>query len=95
MTEGFSSAEAELYDRQIRLWGAAAQKRLQGSSILVFGLNALGAEVAKNAVLAGVNVIIGDAAAVTQLDIGSQFFLEAGDVGKNVSAAELAVSLVF
>jgi hypothetical protein len=53
-SEAFSAAEAELYDRQIRLWGATAQKRLQSSSILVFGMNALGAEIAKNAVLAGV-----------------------------------------
>lgn len=46
--------EAELYDRQIRLWGLDAQKRLRSSNILIVGINSLGAEVAKNLVLAGV-----------------------------------------
>ncbi|XP_057695203.1 SUMO-activating enzyme subunit 1 isoform X2 [Corythoichthys intestinalis] len=46
--------EAAQYDRQIRLWGLDAQKRLRGSKVLLAGLGGLGAEVAKNLILAGV-----------------------------------------
>uniref|UniRef100_A0A3B3RYK9 SUMO1 activating enzyme subunit 1 n=1 Tax=Paramormyrops kingsleyae TaxID=1676925 RepID=A0A3B3RYK9_9TELE len=49
-----SEEEAAQYDRQIRLWGLDAQKRLRGSRVLLVGLQGLGAEVAKNLILAGV-----------------------------------------
>ena len=57
--------------------------------MLVFGLNALGAEVAKNAVLAGTNVTLGDAQAVFETDVGVNFFLGPDDVGKNRAEAAL------
>jgi ubiquitin-like 1-activating enzyme E1 A len=53
-TMRISEAEAQLYDRQIRLWGLDAQKRLRASRVLVAGIKGLGCEVAKNLVLAGV-----------------------------------------
>ena len=37
--------EAKLYDRQIRLWGLDAQKRLRASRICVIGMGGLGCEV--------------------------------------------------
>ncbi len=52
-----TEAEAQLYDRQIRLWGLDAQKRLRAARILVAGIGGLGCEVAKNLVLAGVKSI--------------------------------------
>uniref|UniRef100_A0A3Q3J5W2 THIF-type NAD/FAD binding fold domain-containing protein n=1 Tax=Monopterus albus TaxID=43700 RepID=A0A3Q3J5W2_MONAL len=52
-----SEEEAAQYDRQIRLWGLDAQKRLRGSRVLLAGLGGLGAEVAKNLILAGVKGI--------------------------------------
>jgi ubiquitin-like 1-activating enzyme E1 A len=48
-----TKSEAELYDRQIRLWGVDAQNRIRASNILIVGLSGLGAEVAKNLILAG------------------------------------------
>jgi len=42
-----TEAEAQLYDRQIRLWGLDAQKRLRSAKILVAGMRGLGNEVAK------------------------------------------------
>ncbi|TRY75292.1 hypothetical protein TCAL_01337 [Tigriopus californicus] len=54
MDKKFTEEEATLYDRQIRLWGLDAQKRLRNARILVCGMSGLGAEVAKNLVLAGV-----------------------------------------
>ncbi|KAH6926812.1 hypothetical protein HPB50_022397 [Hyalomma asiaticum] len=52
-----SQEEANIYDRQIRLWGLESQKRLRAVRVLVAGLNGLGAEVAKNLVLAGIKSI--------------------------------------
>lgn len=34
--------EAELYDRQIRLWGVEAQKNLRAADVLVIGLSGTG-----------------------------------------------------
>jgi tRNA A37 threonylcarbamoyladenosine dehydratase len=34
--------DAQLYDRQIRLWGAASQQRLSESNVLVVGMNGTG-----------------------------------------------------
>ncbi|XP_025945606.1 SUMO-activating enzyme subunit 1 isoform X1 [Apteryx rowi] len=51
---GISEEEAAQYDRQIRLWGLEAQKRLRASRVLLVGMKGLGAEVAKNLILAGV-----------------------------------------
>ncbi|KAM7134068.1 LOW QUALITY PROTEIN: SUMO-activating enzyme subunit 1 [Macrochelys suwanniensis] len=49
-----SEEEAAQYDRQIRLWGLEAQRRLRASRVLLVGMKGLGAEVAKNLILAGV-----------------------------------------
>ena len=40
-----NEAEAELYDRQLRLWGFEAQQRMQQSKILFCGVRGLFAEV--------------------------------------------------
>ena len=37
--------EAALYDRQIRLWGLNAQRRIRAARVLVAGLGGVGAEV--------------------------------------------------
>lgn len=55
-TRELTGEEAALYDRQIRLWGLEAQRRLASSHILIAGAacSPLGHEVAKNVVLAGI-----------------------------------------
>lgn len=83
--------EAEIYDRQIRLWGVDAQRRMRASRVLVAGLGSLGAEVVKNIVLAGVNVTIQDSSPATEEDVGSQFFINASHLGQNVSSAAAVV----
>lgn len=80
----FTDKEAEIYDRQIRLWGVDGQRRLRAARVLVSGLRATGAEIVKNIVLAGTNVVIHDTASVEEADLGAQFFLRAADVGHNV-----------
>ncbi|CAE1294313.1 UBLE1A [Acanthosepion pharaonis] len=82
--------EAALYDRQIRLWGLDAQKRLRAAKVLLVGLRGLGAEVAKNIVLAGINsLVLLDHTKVTDEDRCSQFLVSREDVGKNEATQKL------
>ncbi|KUF88544.1 hypothetical protein AM588_10001845 [Phytophthora nicotianae] len=71
----------------MRLWGVEAQKRLQNSRVLVSGLTALGSELVKNLVLAGMGVTLHDSQAVTPAAIATQFFLSEEDIGKNRAEA--------
>ncbi|XP_012264826.1 SUMO-activating enzyme subunit 1 [Athalia rosae] len=85
-----TDAEAELYDRQIRLWGLDSQKRLRAARILIIGVNGFGAEVAKNVILAGVkSMTLLDDRDVTRLDICSQFLAPKDAIGKNRAEASL------
>ncbi|KAI9223164.1 hypothetical protein BC828DRAFT_376575 [Blastocladiella britannica] len=74
----------EIYDRQIRLWGAAAQQRLRTARIVLVGdlSRGIAAEAAKNLALAGVGSLtlvdgrtidLADTAATT----GPNFFISA------------------
>jgi len=82
--------EAELYDRQIRLWGLDAQKRLRSSKVLVIGMGGLGCEVAKNLVLAGINSLtMLDNNNLTVEDATSQFLAPRDQVGNNRAQASL------
>ena len=47
-----------MYDRQLRVWGVEAQRRLGASRILVAGLTGLAAEACKNVALAGVGAVV-------------------------------------
>ncbi|KAH7462498.1 hypothetical protein KRP22_004919 [Phytophthora ramorum] len=90
MATAFSAAEAAVYDRQMRLWGVEAQKRLQSSRVLVSGLSALGSELVKNLVLAGMGVTLHDTQPATSTAVATQFFLSEDDIGKNRAEACLA-----
>ncbi|XP_069118433.1 SUMO-activating enzyme subunit 1-like isoform X1 [Argopecten irradians] len=82
--------EAALYDRQIRLWGLDAQRRLRASRVLLIGMRGLGAEVAKNIVLSGIkSLTMLDDTEVTEEDACSQFLLPRTDVGKNRAVCSL------
>lgn len=82
--------EAELYDRQIRLWGLESQKRLRAAKVLLIGLNGFGAEIAKNIILAGVKAVtLLDHRNITDEDKCSQFFVAHSDIGKNRAEASL------
>ncbi|KAG0718887.1 SUMO-activating enzyme subunit 1 [Chionoecetes opilio] len=80
--------EAALYDRQIRLWGLDAQKRLRAARVLIAGVCGLGAEVAKNLVLSGVkSLVLLDHRSVTEADTHSNFLAPHDSVGKNIAEA--------
>ncbi|TGZ51062.1 SUMO-activating enzyme subunit 1 [Temnothorax longispinosus] len=90
-TEELTDHEAELYDRQLRLWGLDSQKRLRAAKVLLIGLDGFGAEIAKNIILAGVkSVTFLDHRSVTELDRCSQFFIPKEDIGKNKAEASLS-----
>ncbi|XP_074023764.1 SUMO-activating enzyme subunit 1 isoform X2 [Numenius arquata] len=87
---GISEEEAAQYDRQIRLWGLEAQKRLRASRVLLVGMKGLGAEVAKNLILAGVKgLTILDHQQVSQEDTRAQFLIPGGSLGRNRAQASL------
>ncbi|XP_010813310.1 SUMO-activating enzyme subunit 1 isoform X3 [Bos indicus] len=87
---GISEEEAAQYDRQIRLWGLEAQKRLRASQVLLVGMKGLGAEIAKNLILAGVKgLTMLDHEQVSPEDPGAQFLIRTGSVGRNRAEASL------
>ena len=80
--------EAELYDRQIRLWGIESQNRLKQSKVLLLGMNPLAAEIAKNIVLAGISSLtIIDGQQVTDDDLENNFLIPRDCVGLSVSSS--------
>ena len=79
-----SQTELQRYDRQIRVWGAEAQSRIQKSKILVCGLNKLNVEAVKNIVLAGMHVTVQDSSIVTVDDLSSNFFVTSDHIGHKV-----------
>lgn len=67
--------EAELYDRQIRLWGVNAQSKIRQSKVLMLGFNGIASEVAKILVLAGIDTLtIVDDKPLQESDITSNLF---------------------
>lgn len=85
--------EIALYDRQIRLWGMKAQEKIRNANILLITMKALGNEIAKNLVLAGIgSLTVLDPEPVTPVDLGAQFLLSEEDtpLGTNRAAAASA-----
>lgn len=63
-----------------------AQEKIRSANILLITLKALGNEIAKNLVLAGVgSLTLMDNGLVTDDDLGAQFFISEADIGKPVS----------
>ncbi|XP_076810639.1 SUMO-activating enzyme subunit 1-like [Clavelina lepadiformis] len=85
-SDAISKEELDQYDRQIRLWGIDAQKRLRKANVLIIGLGGLGSEVVKNIVLTGVNSItLLDWRNVVQEDLNSQLLITPDCVDQNVA----------
>lgn len=74
--EELTEQETALYDRQIRVWGADAQRRLSKSHILICGMKGTVAEFCKNIVLAGVgSVTLVDDREVTEEALSANFLI--------------------
>lgn len=81
-----SEDEIALYDRQIRLWGMAAQLNMRDARVLLINLGSIGAEVAKNVVLSGIGhfCILDDGDhTVNEHDLRSSFLFSKEDLGKS------------
>ncbi|KAI0053041.1 ubiquitin activating enzyme [Auriscalpium vulgare] len=77
-----------LYSRQLYVLGHEAMKRMATSNVLIIGMEGLGAEIAKNIVLAGVkSVTVFDPEPVVLRDLSTQFFLRETDLGKSRAEA--------
>lgn len=86
--QNITEDEAALYDRQIRLWGLDAQKRLRASRVLVAGVCGMGAEVTKNLVLSGVkSLTLLDHRTVTEIEACANFLAPHDACGKNIAEA--------
>ena len=77
MSAELSTGESAIYDRQIRLWGSSAQMRIKSGTVLVRGVSATTAEICKNVVLAGSNLVIVDDRLVDSTTINFLITLEA------------------
>lgn len=76
------------YDRQLRLWGEEGQNSISRTSVCVLGSSALGTEILKSLVLAGVrSVCVMDSELVRMPDLGQNFFLRQSDIGRPRAAA--------
>ncbi|ELT93541.1 hypothetical protein CAPTEDRAFT_156595 [Capitella teleta] len=90
ITDKITEDEAALYDRQIRLWGLDAQRRLRAARVLLIGVGGLGAEVAKNIVLSGIkSLTLLDHQVVTKEAFTSQFLIPRSELGKNRAESSL------
>ncbi|GLT29135.1 hypothetical protein SLA2020_040210 [Shorea laevis] len=89
--EQLTEQETALYDRQIRVWGADAQRRLSKSHILVHGMKGTVAEFCKNIVLAGVgSVTLVDDRMVTEEALSANFLIPPEEnAGHGKTLAEL------
>lgn len=76
--------DEDLHSRQLAVYGRETMRRLFGSNVLVSGMQGLGAEIAKNLILAGVkSVTLHDEGTVELWDLSSNFVFSEDDVGKN------------
>jgi len=82
--------DEDLQSRSLAVLGRGAFQKLFNSKILISGLNGLGAEVAKNVILANVNTVtLHDTKNATIADLGSHFYLTEADVGSNRAVVSL------
>jgi len=86
--ENLNEETYELYDRNIRLWGKENQIKLNNSHVLLINLNSVITELAKNLVLAGVNLFLFDnnqnerPQLICMYDVKNNFFINQDDINK-------------
>jgi len=85
--------ETEVYDRQVRLWGFETQKSMSSSRLLIVGLDSgLGAETAKNMILAGIGcVCVIDDRLSEEKHLASQFLIKHTDIVQSRPLADASL----
>ncbi|KAE8722765.1 Ubiquitin-activating enzyme E1 2 [Hibiscus syriacus] len=82
--------DEDLHSRQLAVYGRETMRRLFASNILISGMQGLGAEIAKNLILAGVkSVTLHDEGDVELWDLSGNFVFSESDVGKNRALASV------
>ncbi|MFS7945623.1 putative ubiquitin/SUMO-activating enzyme E1, THIF-type NAD/FAD binding, ubiquitin-activating enzyme [Helianthus anomalus] len=85
-----SDIDEDLHSRQLAVYGRETMRRLFASNVLVSGMQGLGAEIAKNLILAGVkSVTLHDEGTVELWDLSSNFIFTVDEIGKNRALASL------
>ena len=75
--------------------GHEAQRRMMASKTLMIGCSGLGAEVAKNCILAGIHsMVLVDPLLANTYDLGGNFYLKPEDVATGMSRAEICQPLL-
>ncbi|KAL3617469.1 E1 ubiquitin-activating protein [Castilleja foliolosa] len=88
---GDGEIDEDLHSRQLAVYGRETMRRLFASNILISGVQGLGAEIAKNLVLAGVkSVTLHDEGNVELWDLSSSFVFTEEDLGKNRALASIS-----
>ncbi|KAG5517945.1 hypothetical protein PMAC_000400 [Pneumocystis sp. 'macacae'] len=83
-----SNEEINVYDRQIRLWGIQAQKRIRNSSVLLVHIRELAEEIAKNLVLSGIGTLtLLDDKKIEKVESTACFSIGSSDIGTNYADA--------
>ncbi|KAL3826155.1 hypothetical protein ACJIZ3_022184 [Penstemon smallii] len=82
--------DEDLHSRQLAVYGRETMRRLFASNVLISGMQGLGAEIAKNLILAGVkSVTLHDEGTVELWDLSSSFTFTEEDLGKNRALASV------
>ncbi|XP_076942196.1 ubiquitin-activating enzyme E1 1-like isoform X2 [Bidens hawaiensis] len=82
--------DEDLHSRQLAVYGRETMRRLFASNVMISGLQGLGAEIAKNLILAGVkSVTLHDEGVVELWDLSSNFIFSENDIGKNRALASV------
>lgn len=85
-----SDIDEDLHSRQLAVYGRETMRKLFAANVLISGLQGLGAEIAKNLILAGVkSVTLHDEGNVELWDLSSNFIFTEEDVGKNRALASV------
>ncbi|KAL3757977.1 hypothetical protein ACHAWU_006035 [Discostella pseudostelligera] len=78
-----TEVDEKLYSRQLYVMGHEAQRRMMASRAVLIGMSGLGAEIAKNIILAGISsVTLCDPEMPNSFDLGGNFYLDEGDLNK-------------
>lgn len=82
-----SDTESVRYDRQIRLWGKTAQRRLMASHLYCTTIRGVAGELSKNLVLAGVHAVtVADPASVHTWDLENNLLFQNGRPGDSCAS---------
>lgn len=88
--------ESDVYDRQIRLWGAEAQNKIRNTKVLYVTVSGVSSEIIKNLVLAGVRAAICDGRPFPEAlsETPSSFLPYSSETTESMSVAEAMKPLV-